>query len=72
LSEKQIYDNFHSWRQMLLSGKSPDVLVHAGDLFDTVRPRTRAYTTVPGAPGRLHAAGIPLVIIAGNHRLHPV
>ncbi|MDD1701808.1 MAG: hypothetical protein LUQ31_02360 [Methanoregula sp.] len=23
----------------------PDVLVHAGDLFDTVKPKTRAYTT---------------------------
>jgi DNA repair exonuclease SbcCD nuclease subunit len=29
------------------------VLVHAGDLFDTVKPRTRAYTTVPGALTRL-------------------
>jgi hypothetical protein len=26
----------------------PDVLIHAGDLFDTLTPKTRAYTTVTG------------------------
>ncbi|MFZ1897247.1 metallophosphoesterase [Methanoregula sp.] len=71
MSEKQIYDNFLAAIDEIIRQK-PDVLVHAGDLFDTVKPKTRAYTTVPGAPGWLNAAGIPLVIIAGNHRLHPV
>jgi DNA repair exonuclease SbcCD nuclease subunit len=31
----------------------------AGDLFDTVKPRTRAYTTVLEALDQLHTAGIP-------------
>jgi hypothetical protein len=50
LREKQVYDNFPATIDVIIRQK-PDVLVHAGDLFDTVRPRTRAYTTVPGAPG---------------------
>jgi len=40
-------------------GKKPGVLVQAGDLFDVVKPRTRAHTTVLEALGHLHAAGPP-------------
>jgi DNA repair exonuclease SbcCD nuclease subunit len=54
LREKQIYDNFLAAIDVIIQ-KKPDVLVHAGDLFDTVRPRTRANTTVPGALTWLHA-----------------
>jgi calcineurin-like phosphoesterase family protein len=68
LREKQIYDNFLAAIDEIIRQK-PDVLVHAGDLFDTVKPKTRAYTTVLEALERLHAAGIPLVIIAGNHSM---
>ncbi|MGD0081440.1 MAG: DNA repair exonuclease [Methanoregula sp.] len=68
LREKQIYDNFLSAIDVIIQQK-PDVLVHAGDLFDTVKPKTKAYTTVLEALERLHAAGIPLVIIAGNHSM---
>jgi DNA repair exonuclease SbcCD nuclease subunit len=68
LREKQVYDNFLSAIDTIIHHK-PDVLVHAGDLFDTVKPKTRAYTTVLEALERLHAAGIPLVIIAGNHSM---
>jgi DNA repair exonuclease SbcCD nuclease subunit len=68
LREKQIYDNFLSAIDVIIRQK-PDVLVHAGDLFDTVKPKTRAYTTVLEALERLHAAEIPLVAIAGNHSM---
>jgi DNA repair exonuclease SbcCD nuclease subunit len=68
LREKQIYDNFLSAIEVIIRQK-PDVLVHAGDLFDTVKPKTRAYTTVLEALERLHAAEIPLVVIAGNHSM---
>jgi len=68
LREKQIYDNFLSAVDRIITER-PDVLVHAGDLFDTVKPKTRAYTTVLEALERLHAAGIPVVIIAGNHSM---
>ncbi len=56
LREKQIYDNFLSAVDKIIAAK-PDVLVHAGDLFDTVKPKTRAYTTVLEALERLHAPG---------------
>ncbi|HUU75970.1 MAG TPA: metallophosphoesterase, partial [Methanoregulaceae archaeon] len=65
---KQIYDNFLSAVDRIIAEK-PDVLVHAGDLFDQVKPKTRAYKTVMEALERLHAAGIPFVVIAGNHSM---
>ncbi|OPY38301.1 MAG: DNA double-strand break repair protein Mre11 [Methanoregula sp. PtaU1.Bin051] len=68
LREKQIYDNFLSAIDEIIRQK-PDVLVHAGDLFEQVKPKTKAYTTVLEALDRLHAAGIPFVIIAGNHSM---
>ena len=42
-------------------GKKSSVLVQAGDLFDTVKPRTRAYTPVLEALDRFNAAGIPFI-----------
>jgi DNA repair exonuclease SbcCD nuclease subunit len=68
LREKQIYDNFLAAIDEIIRQK-PDTLVHAGDLFDTVKPKTKAYTTVLEALNRLSEAGIPLVIIAGNHSM---
>jgi len=68
LREKQVYDNFLKAIDEIIQQK-PDVLVHAGDLFDTVKPKTRAYTTVLEALDRLHAAGIPFIVIAGNHSM---
>jgi len=68
LREKQIYDNFLRGINDIVNLK-PDVLVHAGDLFDVVKPKTKAYTTVLEALDRLDAAGIPVVIIAGNHSM---
>jgi exonuclease SbcD len=68
LREKQIYDNFLSAIDVIIRQK-PDVLVHAGDLFDTVKPKTRAYTTVLEALERLYAEEIPFIVIAGNHSM---
>jgi DNA repair exonuclease SbcCD nuclease subunit len=68
LREKQIYENFLSAIDEIIKQK-PDVLVHAGDLFDTVKPKTKAYTTVLEALERLHEAGILVVVIAGNHSM---
>ena len=65
---KQVYDNFLKAIDEIIFQK-PDVLVHAGDLFDVVKPKTRAYTTVLEALDRLHAAGIPFIVIAGNHSM---
>jgi DNA repair exonuclease SbcCD nuclease subunit len=68
LREKLLYENFLAAIDQIILEK-PDVLVHAGDLFDQVKPKTRAYTTVLEALDRLHAAGIPFVVIAGNHSM---
>jgi DNA repair exonuclease len=68
LRERQIYDNFLAAIDTIIRER-PDVLVHAGDLFDTVKPKTRAYTTALDALTRLHEAGIPLVIVTGNHSM---
>jgi DNA repair protein SbcD/Mre11 len=46
----------------------PDLCLHAGDLFDRVRPLNRVMAIAAGALHRLAAeAGIPTVIILGNH-----
>jgi DNA repair protein SbcD/Mre11 len=44
-----------------------DALVHAGDLFDSHHPSTEALSVAVDALARLRDAGIPVVIVAGNH-----
>jgi DNA repair exonuclease SbcCD nuclease subunit len=66
LRERLVYDHFLAGIDAIL-GKHPDAVVHTGDLFHSVRPRTRAYTTALEAITRLGDAGIPLIVIAGNH-----
>jgi len=68
LREKQIYNNFLSAIDAIIKEK-PDVLVHAGDLFDQVKPKNSAFKIAMEALKRLHEAGIPLVVIAGNHSM---
>lgn len=46
---------------------APDVVLHAGDLFDAPRPSNRALAFALQQLLRLTAAGIPVVIISGNH-----
>lgn len=45
----------------------PDVVLHAGDLFDTVRPQNRAIDFALKQLLRLSEAGIETVLISGNH-----
>jgi predicted phosphodiesterase len=66
LRERLVYTNFLDGIDAII-GHHPDAVVHAGDLFHSVRPKTLAYTTALEALSRLEEAGIPLVIIAGNH-----
>ena len=58
LRENQVYDNFLSAIDVIIREKL-DVLIHAGDLFDQVKPKTRVYTTVFEALDRLHAGRHP-------------
>lgn len=68
LRERLIYDNFIESMKVIVRQK-PDAVVHAGDLFDRVKPRTHAYITVLSALTMLEEAGIPLVLISGNHSM---
>lgn len=48
-------------------GERPDLVLHSGDLFDTVRPSNRAISFVMEQLLRLSEAGIECVMISGNH-----
>ncbi|MEM0493561.1 MAG: DNA repair exonuclease [Candidatus Thermoplasmatota archaeon] len=67
--EQDIYDAFNGFIDQAIKEK-PDVILHAGDLFDSVRPNNRAITFALEEMLRLSKLGIPLVIIDGNHE-HP-
>ncbi len=45
----------------------PDLLVHAGDLFDTVRPQNRAIDFALRQLIRVSEAGIETILVSGNH-----
>jgi len=47
--------------------KKPDLVIHAGDLFDSPRPSNRAIHTALSELQRLSNAGIPTILISGNH-----
>jgi DNA repair exonuclease SbcCD nuclease subunit len=68
LREKLVYENFLAGIDAIIRTK-PDAVVHAGDLFHHVKPKTRAYTTVFEMLERLREAEIPLLAIAGNHSM---
>ncbi len=50
--------------------EKPDLFIHAGDLFDGVRPSNRALACALEGFLKLSNANIPTVLIAGNHE-HP-
>ena len=64
--EMDIYNAFQMAVDQILSLR-PDAVVHAGDLFDSVRPSNRAISFALEQLLRLSDAGIPVVVIAGNH-----
>jgi exonuclease SbcD len=64
--EVDTYRSFEAFIDKVLDLR-PDVVLHSGDLFDTVRPSNRALSFALEQFVRLSDAGIPTVIIAGNH-----
>jgi DNA repair exonuclease SbcCD nuclease subunit len=64
--EVDVYDAFRKVVEYAIQTK-PDLVVHAGDLFDSVRPTNRAITVAVQELLRLSDEGIPMVIISGNH-----
>lgn len=67
--EQDHYDAFAKVIEHAVTTR-PDVVIHAGDLFDGVRPSNRALSVALEGFLRLSRAGIPVVCIAGNHE-HP-
>ncbi len=45
----------------------PDLVIHSGDLFHSLRPSNRAIVTALVGFQRLSEARIPLLVVAGNH-----
>ncbi len=68
--EEDLYRAFDEAIELALEQK-PDLVLHTGDLFDSYRPHPRAF--VRGFEGllRIVEAGVPVVIIEGNHELGP-
>ncbi|MBN2066320.1 MAG: DNA repair exonuclease [Candidatus Thermoplasmatota archaeon] len=71
INQREI-DTYHAFEQFVDCAihSKPDLIIHAGDLFDSVRPNNRAITFAIKQILRLSKKHIPLVIIAGNHE-HP-
>jgi len=67
--EMDAYDTFKQFVDYAIKSK-PDLIIHAGDLFDSVRPNNRAITFAIKQIIRLSKKNIPFVVIAGNHE-HP-
>ncbi|OYT64884.1 hypothetical protein B6V00_05210 [ANME-1 cluster archaeon ex4572_4] len=66
--EVDTYEAFRRFVDFAVQEKEkPDLIMHAGDLFDSVRPSNRAISFVLGQLLRLSEAGIPFVAISGNH-----
>lgn len=64
--ECDVYDVWH--RAIALTVElRPDLVVHAGDLFDSSRPSPRAVAEALDGFKTLRDAGLPVVVIAGNH-----
>jgi DNA repair exonuclease SbcCD nuclease subunit len=66
------YDTYNAFRQFVNYALDikPDLIIHSGDLFDSVRPNNRAITFAIKQLIRISKAKIPFVVIAGNHE-HP-
>jgi len=64
--EIDIYDAFTQCIDYAVKTK-PDLVLHAGDLFDSVRPTNRAITVALQQILRLSKENIPFIVISGNH-----
>jgi len=64
--EQDIYNAFEQFVDYAVNSK-PDLVIHAGDLFDSVRPSNRAITFALKQMIRLSKNKIPAIVISGNH-----
>lgn len=66
LMEEMVYRGFDQAIDKILQIR-PDAVVHSGDVFQYVRPRIRPLYVFKKGIERLQDAGIPVVVISGNH-----
>ena len=64
--EMDVYNAFEQFVDYALRTK-PDLIIHAGDLFDGVRTSNRAISFALNQLLRISEAGIPFIVISGNH-----
>lgn len=64
--EMDVYSSFRQCVDYAVKTR-PDLVVHAGDLFDSVRPTNRAISVAVEQLLRLSEAKIPVVVVSGNH-----
>jgi DNA repair protein SbcD/Mre11 len=64
--EQDVYSAFNSVISQTIKLK-PDFVIHAGDLFHSPRPSNRAIVTGFLGIQKLSQAGIPTILVAGNH-----
>jgi DNA repair exonuclease SbcCD nuclease subunit len=64
--ELDVYNRFSEFCDYAVNNK-PDLILHSGDLFDSVRPSNRAIAACLDQLIRLSKAQIPVVLISGNH-----
>ena len=64
--EEDFYRIFRDITKYIIRTK-PNLVIHAGDLFDSIRPSNRAMGVALEQLMRLSTKCIPTVIIAGNH-----
>jgi exonuclease SbcD len=62
-------DFYRAWRKFIdeVLADPPDLVIHAGDLFHTPRPTNRAIRVASEAIKQVGEAGVPFVLISGNH-----
>ena len=64
--ESDTYKVFNEIIDYIIKVK-PDLVIHAGDLFDSQRPTNRAISVAMQGLSKLSKKEIPVVVIAGNH-----
>jgi exonuclease SbcD len=64
--EIDVYDAFTQCIDYAVKTK-PDLVLHAGDLFDSVRPTNRAITVAIQQILRLSKENLPFIVVSGNH-----
>ena len=64
--EADVYQSWHRAVDIAIE-RRPDLVLHAGDLFDSARPAPRPIAEALDGFRKLRDANIPTVVIAGNH-----